>query len=75
MSLPEEPWDDDLHDSVALVLAEVSDDLAGAGAILRNGDHRGMVVTLAKLLGEVVTEQEVSETWFRRWARQAITRQ
>lgn len=68
------PWDDALADSVALVVAEVSDDLAGAGAILRNGSHRHMVVTLAKLLSEVVTEQEVSPAHFRTWAGQAANR-
>jgi len=59
---------------VALVCAEVSDDLAGAGAVLRNCDHRHMTVTLAKLLGEVVKEQDVSLDHLRGWARQAVNR-
>jgi hypothetical protein len=71
---PPEPWDDALADSVALVCAELAEDLAGAGAILRNGSHRHMVVALAKLLSEVVTEQDVSPAHFRTWARQAVDR-
>jgi hypothetical protein len=56
---------------VALVCAEVSDDLVGAGAILRNGDHRLMVITLAKLLAEVADQLDLSPAWFRGWAAQA----
>lgn len=69
-----EPWDDATMDSIALVCAEVTDDLVGAGAILRNGDHRTMTVVLAKMLGEVVKEQDVSLPHFRLWAASCVDR-
>lgn len=69
-----EPWPDEVHDSIALVCAEVTEDLVGAGAILRNGDHKAMTVVLSKMLSEIVKEQDVSLPHFRLWAESCVDR-
>ena len=49
--------DDDVADAVALVLCVLGEDTEGFGAIVRNCDSYGVLVSLAKLLGELVGEQ------------------
>jgi hypothetical protein len=69
-----EAWDDALADAVAMVEAELAEDAKGIVALLRQGNPYSMTITLAKLLSEVVTEQEVSPSHFREWAGRAVNR-
>ena len=71
---PPEPWPDDLQDSIALVEAQLADDIAGIACLLRHGNSFSQAVTLSKLLAEVVSEQNVSLPHFREWAAAAERR-
>jgi hypothetical protein len=72
--MAEPEHDDPLHDSIALVEAVARDDPKGAGAILRNMDPGPVAVNLAKMLAEVLAEQEIPAEQFRRWAHYAARR-
>lgn len=70
--------DDHVADAIALVECTGRDDLAGAGAILRNCEHGPVTAVLAKLLAEVINDNAagrvVCAECFRSWAIESITR-
>ena len=67
--------DDALWDAVALVEAQLADDVAGISCLLRHGNPFNSAVVLSKLLAEVITEQAVTPGHFRAWAEQSCGRQ
>lgn len=62
--------DDALWDAVALVEAQLADDVTGIACLLRHGNPFNSAVVLSRLLAEVMTEQKVTPEHFRAWAAQ-----
>lgn len=71
---PQGPWDDALADAVAMVEAQLRDDIVGIAALLRHGSPYSQAVVLSKLLAEVIGEQDVSAAHFREWSEAAANR-
>ena len=69
-----EPHDDGLWDAVALVEAQLRNDVLAVAVLLRRGNPFNQAVVLSKCLAEVITEQGVSRGHFREWAAQAVGR-
>jgi hypothetical protein len=67
-------WDDGLADAWACVQAVRQDDTEGLAVVLRHGNPVELSVTLAKLVAEVLDEQQVTPEWFREWAESAVNR-
>ena len=74
MSAPQEPWDDDLADLLAMVSAGRQDWHEALRAVAGNCDRDGVLAAALKLLAELVSDLDMCPECFREWAFAAVAR-